>query len=84
MPSDHPTRKPTEHHPNFPPPVCRRSIPGQLKTVFRRRGLSVSDDELRRWIRQRDTSGTGAVDFQDFSSAFSLRGEAPSTRDTTH
>lgn len=44
----------------------------QLKAVFQQRGLNVSDDELRRWIKQRDTSGTGAVDFADFSRSLIL------------
>lgn len=45
----------------------------QLKTVFRQRGINATDDVLRRWIDERDTSGTGAVDFKDFSRAFVVR-----------
>lgn len=44
----------------------------QLKAVLRRRGGCASDVEVRAWIEKRDTSGTGAVDFADFSRAFEL------------
>lgn len=42
----------------------------KLKAVFEQRGLNTSDVEVRNWINERDTSGTGAVDFEDFSRAF--------------
>ncbi|CAM9744831.1 unnamed protein product [Scytosiphon promiscuus] len=44
----------------------------ELKAAFEQRGLSASDSDVREWIRQRDTSGTGAVDFADFSRAFTF------------
>jgi hypothetical protein len=43
---------------------------GELKGCFRRQGRDASDFELREWIRERDTSGTGAVSFEDFARAF--------------
>ncbi|CAM9542999.1 unnamed protein product, partial [Ectocarpus sp. 12 AP-2014] len=42
----------------------------ELKAVFQQRRVTASDEDLREWIKQRDTSGTGAVDFADFSKAF--------------
>ncbi|CBJ33221.1 calmodulin-like myosin-light chain [Ectocarpus siliculosus] len=42
----------------------------ELKAAFQQRGVTASDEDLREWIKQRDTSGTGAVDFADFSKAF--------------
>eukprot|EP00752_Nemacystus_decipiens_P008770 g7826.t1 len=42
----------------------------ELKAAFEHRGVHASAADIREWIRQRDTSGTGAVDFADFSRAF--------------
>eukprot|EP00903_Cladosiphon_okamuranus_P006300 g6178.t1 len=42
----------------------------ELKAVFEQRGVHASATDIREWIKQRDTSGTGAVDFADFSRAF--------------
>lgn len=42
----------------------------QLKAAFEKRGARASAADVREWINQRDTSGTGAVDFADFSRAF--------------
>lgn len=42
----------------------------QLRAAFEQRGMRASPADVREWINQRDTSGTGAVDFADFSRAF--------------
>lgn len=49
---------------------CVHAPTRKLKAAFQQRGLSASDMDVRAWIERRDTSGTGAVDFADFSRAF--------------
>jgi serine/threonine protein kinase/Ca2+-binding EF-hand superfamily protein len=38
----------------------------EIKQVFTERGHAATDGEVLDWIQQRDTSGTGTVDFKDF------------------
>ena len=42
----------------------------ELKSVFEELGRSTSDTELRMWIKERDRSGRGCVDFEDFQAFF--------------
>lgn len=56
----------------------------QLKAVLRRRGGCALDVEVRAWIEKRDTSGTGAVDFADFSRAFELSSQSDNNNSNTN
>ena len=38
----------------------------ELKTVFQQQGRDSSDYEIRSWIRSRDSSGVGSVNYEDF------------------
>jgi Ca2+-binding EF-hand superfamily protein len=42
----------------------------EIKQVFSERGHVATDGEVLDWIQQRDTSGTGTVDFKDFKDSF--------------
>mmetsp|Transcript_22829 Transcript_22829/g.29839 ORF Transcript_22829/g.29839 Transcript_22829/m.29839 type:complete len:674 (-) Transcript_22829:176-2197(-) len=42
----------------------------ELKTVFQQQGRDASDFEIGDWIHERDTSGTGTVNFNDFKISF--------------
>jgi Ca2+-binding EF-hand superfamily protein/serine/threonine protein kinase len=42
----------------------------EIKQVFTERGHVATDSEVLDWIQQRDTSGTGTVDFKDFKYSF--------------
>eukprot|EP00953_Heterococcus_sp_UTEX-ZZ885_P015865 8936-Heterococcus_DN1.PRE.1 len=42
----------------------------EIKQVFTERGHAATDGEVLDWIQQRDTSGTGTVDFKDFKDSF--------------
>eukprot|EP00519_Triparma_laevis_P010407 CAMPEP_0182500170 /NCGR_PEP_ID=MMETSP1321-20130603/8548_1 /TAXON_ID=91990 /ORGANISM="Bolidomonas sp., Strain RCC1657" /LENGTH=201 /DNA_ID=CAMNT_0024704517 /DNA_START=114 /DNA_END=719 /DNA_ORIENTATION=- len=42
----------------------------ELKTTFQQQGRDSSDYEIRAWIRSRDSSGTGSVNFVDFRRAY--------------
>jgi hypothetical protein len=44
----------------------------ELKTIFQQQGRDSSDYEIRSWIRSRDSSGTGSVNFADFRRNFLL------------
>jgi len=42
----------------------------ELRSVFEQLGRSASDTELKVWIKERDRSGRGCVDFEDFQAFF--------------
>ncbi|GMH77361.1 hypothetical protein TrST_g9172, partial [Triparma strigata] len=42
----------------------------ELKMTFQQQGRDSSDYEIRAWIRSRDSSGTGSVNFVDFRRAY--------------
>lgn len=46
---------------------------GELKAVFHKQGRSMSDHDLRSWIRRRDRSGLGGVSFRDFRDVYVQR-----------
>ncbi|GMI35898.1 hypothetical protein TrCOL_g8668, partial [Triparma columacea] len=45
----------------------------ELKTIFQQQGRDSLDYEIRSWIRSRDSSGTGSVNFADFRRNFLLK-----------
>ena len=45
----------------------------ELKTIFQQQGRDSSDYEIRSWIRSRDSSGTGSVNFTDFRRNYLLK-----------
>ncbi|GMH48764.1 hypothetical protein TrRE_jg2096, partial [Triparma retinervis] len=45
----------------------------ELKTIFQQQGRDSSDYEIRSWIRSRDSSGTGSVNFADFRRNYLLK-----------
>jgi len=42
----------------------------ELKTAFAQRSRHVPSSEIRRWLAERDSSGTGTVNFEDFRRSY--------------